>query len=153
MLGYERRSLLMRAERHVNAGGVAVFDRFPSSSAGAIDGPQLGYRNSWSVLSRCERALYESLPMVDLLVVCSVELDRALHRNATRDKAGGPEPVSYVEARHAEFDRTAYAGRHRFDLSTDGELESTKAQLHSVVWAELLQASKRRFGDESVEGI
>ena len=71
-------------------GVLVLSDRWPSRSVGSIDGPKIPRYQTGilKVMGRVERALYRTIPDADLAIILEVDVNKALSRNAHRQKRG-----------------------------------------------------------------
>lgn len=136
MLAYERRALLRRAAS-AGRGTIVLSDRYPSSTSGAPDGPQLahlvereGRRSVRRTLARIEERLYRDVPTPDVVFHLTAPLDVVLARNAGRAKR---EPEEYVRFRHALSSTLRFDGVPVHRVDTDRALEVVVEEIEEVI--------------------
>jgi thymidylate kinase len=137
MLAYERRALIVGALRRSPPGTIVLADRYPSTTPGAPDGPQLnasGERQGRSlisrILSRAEARLYAGIPRPDLVFHLSAPLDVTLARNAAREKR---EPERYVRFRHALSEELRFEGSVVHRIDTDRDLDGVIIDVKTTI--------------------
>ena len=137
MLAYERRALITRIVARSPDGTVVLSDRYPSVTAGAPDGPQLGHLprppsllSVRRALAMLEAHLYEDIPVPDLVFHLSAPLDVTLARNAARAKN---EPEEYVRFRHAISSDLRFDGTIVHRIDTDRELGDVLREIQQAI--------------------
>lgn len=143
LLAHDRRRLLRRAFRHASRGRVVVCDRYPSRTDGAIDSSRFdaaaveaagGGLKRW--LMQAERRAYAAMPVPDIVLRLEAPLAVALGRDATRNKAGGPDPAAV--RRRWDLERMADFPESRvIAVDTSGSLDETAARAVAAVWEAL----------------
>ena len=137
LLAHDRRALLTRAFAGSANGEIVLCDRYPSTNASAVDGPQLRSNDPAALgpvrrrLARLEARLYRDIPAPDLVIRLTAPLEVTLERNRSRTKS---EPEEYVRSRHArsaalEFTRTRLA-----TVDTDRPLEAVQREIQRLIW-------------------
>jgi thymidylate kinase len=141
LLAYDRRALLTGASARAAKGTIVLSDRYPSSTAGATDSPQLArYNISRSrsplryVLAQVEKRLYSDIPQPDLVVSLSVPVEVAVARNRSRGKE---EPEEYVRRRHAQSSQLTFGNTPVAPICTDRPIDETVAEVKKVIWQTL----------------
>jgi thymidylate kinase len=143
LLAYDRRKLLRWALRQAAAGAIVLSDRYPSEVAGAIDSScfdDVAISRCKSRLKRWlmlkERSFYVGLKRPDLVLKLEAPLDMALERDATRQKAGGPDAEA-VKRRWQLENSSAFPQTPVVTLSTAAALDNTARRAVQAVWAAL----------------
>jgi thymidylate kinase len=138
MLAYERRALLIRAFRQAANGSIVLCDRYPSSSDGAPDSPQLAHLPTppgrlavRRRLSDLESRLYREIPRPDLVIHLTAPLDVTLARNAARAKT---EPEEFVRFRHPLSDGLEFPGVPTRRIDTDRPFETIVTEVRKAIW-------------------
>jgi thymidylate kinase len=141
MLAYERRALLVRAFRRSTNGSVVLCDRYPSSSDGAPDSPQLAHlplpEGRFAVrrwMSELESRLYREIPRPDLVIHLTAPLDVTLARNAAREKT---EPEEFVRFRHPMSEGLEFPGVPMRRIETDRPFETIVQEVRKAIWGAL----------------
>lgn len=136
MLAYERRALLVNAARSGDE-TIVLSDRYPTSTRGAPEGPQLGHLPIPSgrvslrrILAALEDRLYRDIPTPDLLFHLWAPLEVTLARNAARDKR---EPEDYVRFRHGLTERLRFDAAPVHRINTDRDLEVVLKEIREVI--------------------
>ena len=149
MLAYERRALIARALRGTPRATIVLTDRYPSTTPGAPDGPQLdasrGDHGRWSIrrlLRDLEERLYARIPRPDLVFHLSAPLEVTLARNAAREKR---EPEGYVRFRHALSSDLRFDGSVVHRIDTDRSLDDVITEVEATI----TQALGRPVGSEA----
>jgi thymidylate kinase len=143
LLAHDRRRLLQRALRKAAAGAIVISDRYPSLQPGTIDSSSfdsvaLAGCDSWlkRKLMQYERYCYSAIPRPNLVIKLTAPIAIAIARDATRDKAGGPDEAAV--RRHWELERkTDFGSTPVVTIDTTGPLEETARQAVNAVWAVL----------------
>ncbi|HYF12120.1 MAG TPA: hypothetical protein VEC09_07450 [Actinomycetota bacterium] len=134
MLGVERRALLRRAAARAACGVIVLSDRYPSSRAGAPDGPQLAHLLPGDPLRRglaaLETRLYDAIPSPDLVVALTAPLEVTLARNASRSKT---EPEDYVRFRHARSAHLEFDGVPVLRIDTHRPLDTVVDEVRNGI--------------------
>ena len=148
MLAYERSVLITRTLGRSSRDAIVLTDRYPSSTPGAPDGPQLSLaaRNAGRLsatrwLATLEARLYARMPRPDLVFHLSAPLDVTLARNAAREKT---EPERYVRARHALSATLRFDGSEVHRIDTDRDLDTVIADVKATIAEALAPAEARR---------
>jgi thymidylate kinase len=140
LLAYDRRRLLRRALRMATRGIIVISDRYPSESTAAIDSScfdDTALARSQSALKRWlmarERALYRDIPRPNLVLRLVAPVETALHRDALRNKAGGPDADAV--RRRWELESSAdFPGTPVICINTDQPLDDTIRAAIRAVW-------------------
>ena len=117
-------------------------DRYPTRQPGVPEGPVLHSllesRNPlFNWLARLEERMYRDIPAPDLVFCLEVPLELAVHRNLTRDKAGGPEPTDYLRQRHTQSAELTFTGVPAHRISSGGAIEETMQSIRDILWKAL----------------
>lgn len=138
LLAYDRRALLARAFAQAANGNIVLCDRYPSSSSGAPDSPQLsrypipqGRDPLRSRLARIEQRLYREIPPPDLVISLSVPVEVAISRNKTRGKE---EPEDYVRLRHAQSSSLEFEKTSVYKIDTNQPFDQTVLEVKKAIW-------------------
>jgi thymidylate kinase len=136
LLAYDRRALLAQAFAQAANGKIVLCDRYPSSSSGAPDSPQLArYPISQSPLrrwlARTEQQLYREIPRPDLVISLSVPVEVAVARNKTRGKE---EPEDYLRMRHAQSSSLEFENTSVCKIDTSQPLDQTVLAVKKAIW-------------------
>ncbi len=138
LLAYDRRMLLTRAFSRAANGNIILCDRYPSSSPGAPDSPQLSQvplpPDRYPIrhrLARIEKRLYRDIPSPDLVISLSVPLEVAIVRNRNRSKKDPEELVRlrHVQSFNLEFEKTLV---HK--INTNQSFDTTVLELKRELW-------------------
>lgn len=140
LIAYERRRLLLRAQRLATSGTIVISDRYPSGQTGAIDGSCFDdetLSRAGSVLKRglmkSERWLYRDLPKPDLVLQLQAPLELAVKRDQQRQKQGGPDAESVRRRWWLEND-VNFTGVPVVPIDTARPLEDTTVEAIRAVW-------------------
>lgn len=143
LLGYDRRSLVLRAHRAATGGEIVIADRFPPTGIGAIDGSQFGAEAIAAcdsglkrLMMRLESRMYADLPQPDLVIRLTAPIQTTLMRDATRDKSDGPDPDSVQRRRRIEA-AAEFSGVPVHTISTDEPLDQSVRRIVEAVWHRL----------------
>lgn len=138
LLGYDRRILLTRAFVRAANGHIILSDRYPSSSPGATDSPQLarvslpeGRYPLRRRLAQFESQMYKEIAPPDLVISLSVPLEIAIVRNKNRGKE---EPEELLRLRHAQASSLAFDKTSVIKVNTDQPLEETILEVKKAIW-------------------
>ena len=141
LLAYDRRALLTRAFSQASNGSIILCDRYPSSTNGAPDSPQLSQfpiaRDRHPIiyrLAQIEKRLYREIPSPDLVIFLSVPVEVAIFRNNNRGKK---EPEDYVRLRHAQSSNLEFEKAHVYKVNTDQPLDRTVLEVKKAIWKAL----------------
>lgn len=148
MVAHDRLKLLLTAQRAKGNGRIVICDRYPALNREAMDCPVLDPSDQklqeaigYSELSRAEGNLYQNMPQADCILRMKVDLDKALLRNANRQKSWS-EGDDWIRYRHALALKSNYAAKHVFTIDANGNLENTIKEARIVVW-KLLALNKQ----------
>jgi len=137
MLAYERRALIVGALERSPNGTIVLSDRYPSGTAGAPDGPQLGHLplpsgrpSARRILAALEGRLYRDIPAPDIVFHLSAPLEVTLARNAARQKK---EPEAYVRLRHATSADLRFEGSVVHRIDTDRAFERVVVEIKDAI--------------------
>lgn len=140
MLAYDRRVLLLRAARAAASGRIVVSDRYPSETVGIPDSPSFDdgeiercRRGLKRWLMATERRLYLGLPRPNMIVRLVASMEKAIERDATRTKVGGPAPDAIRRRRDLEKSGR-FEGVPTLEISSDGPLDDTVCAVMRAVW-------------------
>jgi thymidylate kinase len=142
MVAFNRRRLLARALRLASRGTLVISDRYPTTTVGLVDSPQLdlAHLNKSGLLirllARLERKLYQQIPPPDIAVRLHVPLELVVERNATRHQKAR-EPEKYVRERHNRWVAPDFQGTRLLDLNGQQELMATLHAAKQGVWNSL----------------
>ena len=79
--------------------------------------------------------MYLATPPADLILHLRVPLDVAVERNLTRDKPGGPEPLTYLRRRHRQSSEPNWDGVVSTQLiNSDACVEETLRSVKVCLW-------------------
>lgn len=138
LLAYDRRTLLTRAFGRAANGNIILCDRYPSSSTGAPDSPQLSQvllpRDQYPIrrrLARIENQLYQEISPPDLVISLSVPLEVAIIRNKTRGKE---ESEELLRLRHAQSSTLNFEKTSVIEINTNQPLEETVLEVKKAIW-------------------
>ncbi|HEX5470949.1 MAG TPA: hypothetical protein VFW73_03640, partial [Lacipirellulaceae bacterium] len=142
LLAHDRRTLLRRAQRIAAGGGLAICDRYPAATIGAIDSScfdDVAIKTCGSRLKRWlmlwERSIYRSLPRPGLVIRLIAPIETTLARDAARVKQGAPNSEAlrrrWTLERSGEFKATIVP------IETDRPLDATVAAVVQAVWSAL----------------
>jgi thymidylate kinase len=138
LLGYDRRTLLTRAYSRAANGNIILSDRYPSSSPGATDSPQLARvslpKDKYPIrqrLAKYENQMYKEIAPPDLVISLSVPLEIAIVRNKNRGKE---EPEELLRLRHAQASSLAFDKTTVLKVNTDQPLEETLLEVKKAIW-------------------
>jgi thymidylate kinase len=138
LLAYDRRMLLTRAFSRAANGNIILCDRYPSSSPGAPDSPQLSQvplpRDRYPIrrrLARIENRLYRDIPPPDLVISLSVPLEVAIVRNRNRSKK---DPEGLVRLRHAQSSNIEFEKTLVHKINTNQSFDKTVLELKRELW-------------------
>jgi thymidylate kinase len=138
LLAYDRRTLLTRAFSHAANGNIILCDRYPSSSTGAPDSPQLSQvllpRDQYPIrrrLARIENQLYQEISPPDLVISLSVPLEVAIIRNKTRGKE---ESEELLRLRHAQSSTLNFEKTSVIEINTNQPLEESVLEVKKAIW-------------------
>lgn len=138
LLGYDRRTLLTRAFARAANGNIILSDRYPSSSPGATDSPQLARvplpKDKYPIrrrLAQFEDQMYKEIAPPDLVISLSVPLEIAIIRNQNRGKE---EPEELLRLRHAQASSLSFDKTQVVKVNTDQPLEETLLEVKKAIW-------------------
>ena len=138
LLAYDRWKLLTRAFSLAASGNIILCDRYPSSSPGAPDSPQLSQvplpRDRYPIrrrLARIENRLYREIPTPDLVISLSVPLEIAIVRNQNRNKE---DPEELVRLRHSQSSNLKFERTPVHKIDTNQSLDKTILGLKIALW-------------------
>lgn len=138
LLAYDRWKLLTRAFSLAASGNIILCDRYPSSSPGAPDSPQLSQvplpRDRYPIrrrLARIENRLYREIPTPDLVISLSVPLEIAIVRNQNRNKE---DPEELVRLRHSQSSNLKFERTSVHKIDTNQSLDKTILGLKIALW-------------------
>lgn len=138
LLGYDRRSLLLRSYRNASNGTIVLCDRYPSREIGAPDSPQLprlSDSNEGSSirdrLAKIEAKLYKDIPSPDLVIYLTAPIEVTISRNAARSKY---EPEDYVRHRHARSSNLKFGKTTVYKINTDQAFDRTVLEIKKAIW-------------------
>ena len=138
LLGYDRKTLLTRASSRAANGNIVFSDRYPSSSSGATDSPQLGRvslpEGKYPIrhrLAHFESQMYKEITPPDLVISLSVPLEIAIIRNKSRGKE---EPEELLRLRHAQASGLAFNKTSVVKVNTDQPIEETLLEVKKAIW-------------------
>lgn len=138
LLAYDRRTLLTRAFGRAANGNIIFSDRYPSSTAGATDSPQLSRvslpKEKYPIrhrLAQFESQMYKEISPPVLVISLSVPLEIAIMRNKTRGKE---EPEDLVRLRHAQMSEMGFLNSTVIDIDTHQPLDETILKLKLEIW-------------------
>jgi thymidylate kinase len=126
-----------QARRFATNGGIAICDRYPLRHLYLMDGPRahglsstpgLGASARW--LSRLERSYYDAILYPDLLIVLTVEPDRAASRRPEQD-------VDFVRSRNAEVAAFDWRGTPAKVVDANRPAADVLADVCAHVWSAL----------------
>ncbi len=142
LLAYDRRALLRRAQRVSAGGGLAICDRYPAATIGAIDSScfdDVAIRTCGSRVKRWlmlwERSIYRSLPRAGLVVRLIAPIETTLARDAARIKQGGPN--SEAVRRRWTLERSGEFSANIVSIETNQPLNETVNSVIKAVWSAL----------------
>ena len=145
MVAWDRRQLLLRAGRSAANGEIAICDRYPSETIGAMDSPRLrehpGERGVIATLSnwlaQLECRLYAQIPPPDIVLRLNVSIDTAKIRNRERIKPD-KESDAYLESRHRQMGKWHRSGtKYIYDIDTRHPLAETILNVKRAIWESL----------------
>lgn len=138
LLGYDRKTLLTRAFSRAANGNIVLCDRYPSSSPGATDSPQLGRvslpEGKYPLrrrLAHFESQMYKEIAPPDLVISLSVPLEIAILRNKSRGKE---EPEEFLRLRHAQASGLDFEKTSVVKINTDQPIEETLLEVKKAIW-------------------
>ena len=138
LLAFDRRRLLGKAFGKATRGEIVICDRYPTRVIGAIDSPMilpdLCETPLYKMMQRIESRIYDSIPKADLIIITSVPLEIALHRNQKREKPEGSEPESFVRARHSMINESLYQGTKKVIVNTNKSISATILDVKQEIW-------------------
>jgi thymidylate kinase len=144
-LAWDRYRLLCKVDRARASGEIIICDRYPSQQTGAMDSPRLeehinenGFKIAiFNRLARCERKIYQKMPLPDIVIKLTVSLEIAKIRNAERKK-GDKDSDEFIEVRHRNAHNWFKEGiKHNVEINTDQSISATILKAKKVVWESL----------------
>jgi thymidylate kinase len=144
-LAWDRRALLIKAQRSAAKGNLIICDRYPSESVGAMDSPRLqanptlsGLRlSAYNALARLEKKFYLKIPPPHLVLQLTVSLETAKRRNQERIKKG-KEDERYLESRHRQNkDWKMSIDVPVYKINTEHPLPVTIHHIKKTIWESL----------------
>src|SRR5207237_10189892 len=137
--------LRLRFVRSAAHGEIAICERYPSGTIGAMDSPRLrehaGERGVIATLSnwlaRLERRLYAQIPPPDIVLRLNVSIETAKIRNRERIKPD-KESDAYLESRHGQMQKWHRSGtKYIYDIDTRHPLAETILSIKRAIWESL----------------
>jgi thymidylate kinase len=129
----DRLAAVRRCIRLAGRGTLVICDRFPSTTAGAPDGPRI--ETGGGLLHRAvaarEQHNYQLLPDPDIEVRVVAPLQLTLARNAARSAS---EPEEVMRRRYELTRLLNFPGAHKISIDTTEPLDRTLIKLKTALW-------------------
>ncbi|PNX52937.1 MAG: hypothetical protein BV458_07025 [Thermoplasmata archaeon M9B2D] len=136
VLAYDRQALMKKVWKKTSGGEVVLCDRYKSEDFGVMDSKRLNperYSGVKKRLAMLENALYDKLPVPDLLFYLTVPVEIAVMRNEERIKEG-KESEAFIRIRHEENRDLSYRAKRLYSVDTAREYECVIQDVKSNIW-------------------
>lgn len=143
ILGLLRLRMARKAMKSAMHGQVALVDRWPTDIVGMMDGPRIDVNAGCSPLirlcARIEKWSYQRMPMADVCIFLEVPVRKLIERNRLRIKAD-KESDAEIIARYETNRQYSPLARKVVRFDNDGDFDTKRAELLSLVWTELVNS-------------
>lgn len=139
MLSFDRMRLTRRFWRKSVSGKIVIFDRYPSSTVGAMDSQRMvpcDVKGLKKLLARWEEHCYSLIPIPDIVFQLHVPVEVAVQRNDMRKKEG-KEADEFIRLRHEENSHLSYNGRLVYSIDTSRDYSVVIGQIKKLIWQNL----------------
>ncbi len=135
-LAHDRYKLIQKQWYKTSDGEIVICDRYKSENLGVMDSKRLNpdnYKGIKKKLALLENYFYEIMPIPDVLIYLTVDVEIAVKRNDLRIKEGKEDEV-FLRARHEENKNLDYLAKTLYKVDTDNNYEEVIRDIKTKIW-------------------
>ena len=135
ILAYERYSLVKKAWKTINEGGIVIFDRYKSENLGLMDSKRLmsgKFKGIKKMMALMENNFYNKMPIPDLIIHLTVPLEVALERNKLRKES---DNECFLKERYAINKNLRFRAKKLEIIDTNSDYQLVLKQIKKIIWS------------------